>query len=434
MPFFPKISHASCLLLLSLPIQFASADYIMVDLGDFGLLANTGRITTFASAINDAGQVTGYVRANNTPGQTTYNAFLYTLGDGLKDLGTVPGGSSYPNAISDNGTIVGWGRTGQTSASPMVALRWNANSTQPEVIAPSNYEVMAVSVNDSGDAVGYRSTTYDPNSFSYNFAGAFWDSANNETPIVVPGLENAFPTAINNIGAIISKGSYQNSVGSGYFKANLQADPVIFQNMHLISINDSNQILAVDSLSSDWKIINNPGMPSQYMVDVPGGINVDWVTINDDGTLVGNQPGQFNSHTGIIYEWSLGGGMTTLNPQITEFTIGNLTFPSPLGSNWTAIDINDDGWIVGNYTLIRQQRAFLLMPTGVPELNSSVLLGVAFVLLIVVGVGRRISHNTIDVVDEANSRQMSGHLAGSFLLHDFCGRTFAATHDIFTSD
>jgi probable HAF family extracellular repeat protein len=69
----------------------------MVDLGTAGFLRS------FANAINNRGEIVGFL--DNGPNSTTSRPFLWTETGGIVDLGTLGGGAAL--AINDHGQIVG---------------------------------------------------------------------------------------------------------------------------------------------------------------------------------------------------------------------------------------------------------------------------------------------------------------------------------------
>jgi len=69
---------------------------------------------SYASAINDSGQVVGYSHpANGAP-----HAFLYK-DDKMTDLGTLGGTSSYAYDINNSGQVVGWSHNSSDAIVPL---------------------------------------------------------------------------------------------------------------------------------------------------------------------------------------------------------------------------------------------------------------------------------------------------------------------------
>lgn len=118
---------------------------LVIDLGSFG-----GQMTT-PTDINTSGQVVGYAQ---TPGGEPH-AFIYS-GKTLQDLGTLPGGSqSLAFGINDAGQVVG---AADTSAKALHAFLYSKGIMQDlnDLIPASSGWVLteARSINESGQIVG----------------------------------------------------------------------------------------------------------------------------------------------------------------------------------------------------------------------------------------------------------------------------------------
>ena len=75
----------------------------MVTVTDLGTL---GGSYSYASAVNDSGQVVGY---SGTAGSFASHAFSWTQKGGMVDLGTLGGSDGYSSAsaVNDSGQVVG---------------------------------------------------------------------------------------------------------------------------------------------------------------------------------------------------------------------------------------------------------------------------------------------------------------------------------------
>jgi probable HAF family extracellular repeat protein len=84
-------------------------------------LGNLGGNSSQATGINDSGQVVGSSTTSTAGGAPTHS-FLYNGGGKLIDLGTLGGSTSYATAINDSGQIVGYSTTSTSSNSPTHAF------------------------------------------------------------------------------------------------------------------------------------------------------------------------------------------------------------------------------------------------------------------------------------------------------------------------
>jgi probable HAF family extracellular repeat protein len=116
----------------------------MVDLGTLG-----GPYSS-ALAVNAVGQVVGWSRTT----QGAYDAFSWTPGGGMVDLGTL-GADSRAVAVNDSGEVVG---SGYTADNARHAFSWTTSAGMVDLGTLGGYNAEALALNDSGQVVG-RSTT-----------------------------------------------------------------------------------------------------------------------------------------------------------------------------------------------------------------------------------------------------------------------------------
>jgi probable HAF family extracellular repeat protein len=102
-----------------------------------------------ATAINDLGQVVGYVSIGQS-----YHAFVWTLTGGMVDIGGLPGSvSSYAFDINNAGQVAGY----STDASGHDrAFRWSASEGMIAVGLPGTENSHARGINSRGQVVGER--------------------------------------------------------------------------------------------------------------------------------------------------------------------------------------------------------------------------------------------------------------------------------------
>jgi len=121
--------------------------YVVTDLGTF---VPGGQV--MASALNNAGQVTGYITNVGYP--PALQVFLYSNNQ-LQDLGTGDGSSGYALGINAHGSIVGgYSYPDGTSA----AALWNGTSVTT-LSSLGGDAAQARAINSAGQIVGLAATT-----------------------------------------------------------------------------------------------------------------------------------------------------------------------------------------------------------------------------------------------------------------------------------
>jgi probable HAF family extracellular repeat protein len=113
---------------------FLYANGVMQDLGTLG------GANSYATAINNSGQIVGY--SDTAAG--AQHAFLYTSG-AMQDIGTLGGANSYANSINSSGQIVGYANTATDAYNAFVYT----NGVMQDLGAGTAY-----AINDSGQIVG----------------------------------------------------------------------------------------------------------------------------------------------------------------------------------------------------------------------------------------------------------------------------------------
>jgi probable HAF family extracellular repeat protein len=118
--------------------------------GMVALTLPAGAHESKAAAINDLGQVVGYVGIGQS-----YHAFVWTLAGGMVDIGGLPESvSSYATAINNAGQVAGYSRD---ASGHNRAFRWSASEGMIALdVLPGTVNSYAEGINSSGKVVGER--------------------------------------------------------------------------------------------------------------------------------------------------------------------------------------------------------------------------------------------------------------------------------------
>ncbi len=147
-------------------VAFSWTEAGMVNLGTLGGEAS------YATGINDNGQVVGYSELADL----STHAFVWTEDGGMRDLGTLPGGSaSYANAISASGQVVG---QSVTTSGESHAFSWTEDGGFVDIgaLAGAGTYSSAYAVNASGQVVGqFAPAGGFGHAFSWTPTGGFVD-------------------------------------------------------------------------------------------------------------------------------------------------------------------------------------------------------------------------------------------------------------------
>jgi probable HAF family extracellular repeat protein len=152
-----------------------------------------GQSVSWATAINDAGQVVGASYTNNS---TVTHAFLYSNGK-MTDLGTLPGGPyihSFAYAINASGQVVG--------QSDNHAFLYSGGKMTGLPLPDGPYST-ATAINNAGQVVGAFSMPY--SAHAYLFSNGKVTDLNSVLP-ANSGWLLQYASAINNKGQILAGG------------------------------------------------------------------------------------------------------------------------------------------------------------------------------------------------------------------------------------
>ena len=329
----------------------------------------TGYPMSSGYALNSSGEVA--LTSSNTGNY--FRAFTNTVNGTPQALSTASGMSSFAEAISNNGTVLGYTMYSSGSGSANIT-EWNSQG-----IAQTIGQGIGYGINDSGEVVGSGSGgafVYTPATGMRNI-GTF-DGSNTES--------NAY--AVNNTGQVVGYSETATSPSHAF----IWTPSVGFTNLGTLK---GDVASAAYALNSTGEVVgySAPGglapagseehafswTTSGGMVDL-GALTSNDVSIargiNDEGEIVGNSVG--GTSLGFLYTKST--GMVSLDSLL-----------APSNQGWVitnAKGINDSGQIAADgYSLATNSIIHSLLltpvPAAVPEASTTVSMG----LLLALGLG-----------------------------------------------
>ncbi len=306
----------------------------------------TAGCTTRANAINNAGEVAGYVWYSNF---SSYRAMRWSASGGVVDMGDLPGGGNYSRgfAINDQGWVagqasgqyVGHPNFGNQSFQHATLYRAPADVVELQDLPGGTQNSNGRGINDAGAVVGERLTSagsraiyWAPDGTALDL-GAAWGVAG-------AGAES-FARDINNHG----QAALQLPLAGG------------------------------GATAAVWQA----GIGFTVIGLLPGASTAIAHAINDDGVTVGSA-GTFGAAGTKGFAWSLADGLVDLNDRLDP--VG--------GAGWSILEatgISESGLIVGRgYSSTLGYRAVLITPVSEP---ATVLLWAAGLAALALGVRRR---------------------------------------------
>ncbi len=270
-------------------------------LGSNGVSTNLGILpgytSSFATALNDSGQVVGYSQkgTGGLGGDLTNTAFLYSNGT-LTDLGTLGGADSVATGINASGQIVGYSTT--TTGATHAFLYSSGKMTDLGTLGANGSQ--ATGINASGQVVGYLSFTP---AIGDSYSQAFIDSGGTMTDLANLVGQDSQANAINMAGDIVgdSTQAFLYSDGNttelgplpGYTESTAAA---INDSGEVVGYSDNGGLGATghaflyqDNIMTDLNSL--PEIPSKWTLETA-------TAINNNGVIVG----MGSNGTGQAYE------------------------------------------------------------------------------------------------------------------------------------
>ena len=214
---------------------------------------------TFAFAINESGQVTGY------GGAAEYRAFRYADGAGIVDLGTLGGSASFGYGINASGQVTGCSWTGAGEAHAFVS---SGLDPMVDLGTLGGSQSCGVAINRAGVVVGWSYLAGDSfqRAFSYAPGRAPQDLG------TLGGLDSA-ATALNDEGAVVGwsttaageQHAFVFTSADGMADLNNRIDPSLGWTLtQATGINASGQIVGVGRLGGAVRAFRlTPPPPAQ---------------------------------------------------------------------------------------------------------------------------------------------------------------------------
>jgi probable HAF family extracellular repeat protein len=310
----------------------ASEDYTVTDLGTLG------GTYSYASGVNDGGQVVGY---SSTTNDTATHAFLYPdENNKLEDLGTLGGSVSYAYDINEGGQVVGeayinndadnhaflydstkgmqdlndlippdsgWtlyyagaiNTAGQIVGGGAINGQFHAflyENGQVQDLGTLGQESYAIGINDGGQVVGYSSTT----SGAAYHAFLYPDENNKMEDLGTLGGQYSYAYDINEGGQVVGDSYINNDATTHAFlypdENNKMQDLGTLggQDSYASGINDSGQVVGAASTTNDadfhafLKESGQPMIDLNTLIPADSGWNLnDAGAINTAGQIVG---------------------------------------------------------------------------------------------------------------------------------------------------
>jgi probable HAF family extracellular repeat protein len=390
------VTAASGLLAASLLLSFgtvgsgaAASPVVAIDLGTLG------GDNSEAEAVNESGQVVG--SSEITPGSVSpEHAFSWTPGSGMVDLGTLGGPTSAAVDVDDYGQVVG---LSYTAGGKRHAFSWTPAGGMVDLGTLGGDYSAAVALNDDGQVVGTSTMAGDKTTHAFS-----WTAAGGMVDLGTLGGEASYPEAISDTGQVV--GYSETAGGEHAFSWTADGGMVDLGTLggntsEAEAVNGHGEVVGFSELGTDTSYHAFLWTQAEGMVDLGtlGGSESSATDINDSGRVVGcANSSAFPMGGSYVMSWTRTEGMVNLGAggcanrvndsgQIVGFApipddphgavrafvataAGGLVDLGTLGGRSTdAIDINDQGEVVGDADTTRGSHAAVWRLTGTTGLK-----------------------------------------------------------------
>ncbi len=340
-----RLAVASATLLSALAVTLQAQTYQVTDLGPLS------GAPTFATAISDDGVIVGYSQTM----ETTARAWVWRDGFGMTDLGSFGGADNRAFAVGLDGKVYGYS---QTAAGAQRGFVWE-NGVLADVGSLGAGDVVNVeAVNASGVLAG--ATTSGGAQLGFTLHGGTMTALPALAGAPVPA--NAAAYDINDAGRVAGVSGWIYG-GTRAFRTDAGGALVSLGTLGAndstaMAINASGQVVGYSTAANNdtHAFIFNDGIGMTDLGLLAGGRDARAWGIDDAGDAVGTAENLAGLPRAAL--WMAGGTIKDLNDTI------------PINSGWVleeARDINNSGDIVGFGTIGGQQHAFLLERFSGPD-------------------------------------------------------------------
>jgi len=348
----PAVTTLAILAAMLVPATAAHATAWTIT--DIGVLSEGPYAYSSATAINDLGQVVGISRGATGASR----AFLWTPGQGMVDLGDLPGGTDMSGAygINNAGTVTG-GSTIVYSLEGTHAFRWSAQGGLVDLGAmPTSYYSVGVGINAAGTIVGWTGLpAVRTTAFTQAEGGAM-------TLLTTPSGSSTQANAINDSGTVAgftlkTNGTTRATVWSGGTRTELPDLPGGADYSSAQAINADGLVVGGSGVANGghafaWTAAG--GMVDLGDLDGGNVASVAW-SVNDAGDIVGTGSSTTQPNHALLWR----------DGQMIDLGL----VPEVQAAGWQleqAMDINNQGQITGIGRLGGQVRSFVLTPVASP--------------------------------------------------------------------